>query len=108
MDPHTSSMVRVILTVLVGALGLAGCLPAACTPMLFDAPGSERNPATRLLALSVAAFPIVCLATVLLAWARSGQGAGSLRWFLLPVMNVMMVILALVWSLVVYGGRLAG
>jgi len=56
---------------LIGAFALLA-LPFAAlfalgSAMLFDAPGSERNPLTWLLATLLCASPLVALATIALA-----------------------------------------
>lgn len=36
-------------SIIVGSLGVSGVMPALFSAMMFDAPGSEDNPATKLL-----------------------------------------------------------
>jgi hypothetical protein len=75
---------------LAAVAGLLGVAPALYSVMLFDAPGSERNPAVVALFWSVLTFPVVCFLSVGLAWL-----AYACKWSrtacvvaLLPLVNV--------------------
>jgi hypothetical protein len=65
-------------------------LPVAMLPMMFDAPGSEANPLTWLLAATIAAFPLFCLVGAVLPWFFRRTSFGG--WlFLLPILDIAMV-----------------
>lgn len=55
-------------TVIWVPAGLFGCLMAAFSVMIFDAPGSTRNPGAILLFLGITSFPVACAAAVVLGW----------------------------------------
>ncbi len=89
----------IIATVLFSLGGLVGLLPALTSFFLFDAPGSDKNPATILLFCSAVTFPLLCLVSVVLSWilyARERFTASCWIAFL-PVVNVVAGTLALLW-----------
>ena len=90
-----------------GILGLLGVLPALFSVTMFDAPGSERNPATRLLFWSICTFPAVCLLAVVLAWVLYLGWAHAAANVLvhLPLVNLALILVGAVWLEKVYGGR---
>ena len=57
-----------VMTVIWALAGLVGCIIAAFSVMIFDAPGSTENPAAILYFLSIASFPIVCALAIYRAW----------------------------------------
>lgn len=79
-------------TVCWGMLGMLGCLLALATPMLFDAPGSERDPLTYLMMLSVLSFPLACGAAIVLSWLyHTQQRERAACWStLLPLLSVLL------------------
>jgi hypothetical protein len=99
---------RVLFTVLVGILGVMGVFGAMFAAMMFDAPGSERNQPTRILALSVVTLPVSCLIAIGLAWFFRDRGSASLWLFLLPLLNVVTGAAALFWISAFQGGRFNG
>lgn len=77
--------------------------------MMFDAPGSEENPTTILLFLSVLTFPVVCGISIGLAWilyARKKFKAACTISFL-PVLNLLCGAAALIWLQIFNDGRFA-
>jgi hypothetical protein len=99
---------RVLLTVLLGILAVVGAIPAMFAPMMFDAPGSEKNVATRILAVSAMTWPVSCVVAIGLAWFLRGRGDASLWLFLLPLLNVVAGAAAWCWISVVQGGQFNG
>jgi hypothetical protein len=79
-----------ILTALWALAGLAAVVPAMMTPMMFDAPGSERNPVAIGLAISVAVFPLICLSSAVLPWLFRRRRFAAM-FFLLPVANLALI-----------------
>ncbi|MEL6613188.1 MAG: hypothetical protein AAFQ53_13900 [Bacteroidota bacterium] len=68
-----------IVNVIAAAGVLLWPMLALSTAMMFDAPGSERNPITRLLALSIVTYPIwTILGNVLFWMKRSSAPVGWL------------------------------
>jgi hypothetical protein len=45
-----------------------GLLGAALSPMFFDAPGSQNNPAAWSNALIVVSFPVLCAISIVGSW----------------------------------------
>ena len=99
---------RVLLTVLLGILAVVGALPAMFAPMMFDAPGSEKNRATRVLAISTMTWPVSCVIAIGLAWFFKGRGDASLWLFLLPLLNLVAGFAAFCWISLVQGGQFNG
>lgn len=102
-----------VATVILVVGAVVGFLPAVMTPMMFDAPGSLENPATVILALSVATFPITCILAVLLSWLMAllplmARFPQHYTWACtltgLPLINIAIGGLALVWLLVFNNG----
>ncbi|MEM8559599.1 MAG: hypothetical protein AAGG50_17400 [Bacteroidota bacterium] len=63
-----------ILLAIVNVLAVLGVLVwpilALSTAMMFDAPGSERNPITQMLALSILTYPIWPIVGNVLFWLK--------------------------------------
>ncbi|MDQ6765990.1 MAG: hypothetical protein M3Z22_07825, partial [Verrucomicrobiota bacterium] len=82
-------------------------LPALTSVFLFDAPGSEKNPATIVLFWSALSFPLACLLSVVSSWilyqcdrfTAAGWAA------LVPILNVAGGGAALLWLELFNGGR---
>jgi hypothetical protein len=55
-------------TIIWAVIGLYGALSALLSVMLFDAPGSERQFGTILLAISIVLLPLTCFASILSSW----------------------------------------
>jgi len=91
-------------------LALASALPAMFAVMAFDAPGSERNPATIALVAATMSFPLVAIVAVLESWNRYRQGSFALacRWACLPLVNLAVAAAGVAWITFVQGGRFAG
>jgi small-conductance mechanosensitive channel len=102
-----SNLSWTIATALCVLLGLGGILPAMMSPMMFDSPGSTSNPITIGLAISVALFPLVCLAAALLPWiVRHWRLA---KWvFLLPLVDIGIIIALLAALQYFYDGVFGG
>jgi hypothetical protein len=61
-------VVPLVATFVWGVLIFPGLLGAALSPMFFDAPGSESNPAAWTNALIVISFPVLCGASIAASW----------------------------------------
>lgn len=95
-----------LLTALWVIVGLLAVVPALLSPMMFDAPGSTSNPCTIGLAISVAVFPLVCLAGAGLPWLLRRRP--SSKWlFLLPLLGVAVIAAFVVAQNYFFNGRLA-
>jgi hypothetical protein len=93
---RTFLLVSTIFFVCGGALGL---LPALTSFFLFDAPGSEKNPATILLFWSALTFPLVCVLSLAAAWILYARKHFAVAcWVsLLPLVNLCGGAGALLW-----------
>lgn len=100
----------VTASTIVGGLGLLSVMPALLSVMMFDAPGSQENPATNLLFWSVFLFPLTCVVSVACAWGL--YAAKVRRWAILvtglPMINVLLGVIAIVWLELAYGGKFNG
>jgi hypothetical protein len=89
-----------ILASIALSLGVLLGLPIAFGSLfLFDAPGSENNPAVWVLFWSALTFPLACLVSLGVGWVLY-----ALKWFtscccisLLPAVNVICVGAAMFW-----------
>lgn len=90
-------------------LGVVSVLPAMFAPMMFDAPGSEKNIATIALALSLVSFPIVCGVAVIGSHLCLCSEAHALACSVacLPLINLALGGAGLWWISNVQGGRFA-
>jgi hypothetical protein len=87
--------------------GLLGLLPALTSIFLFDAPGSEKNPATILLFCAALTLPIACLISIILSWTLYARKhfAGACYTSFLPAVNLVCGAAALLWLELFNGGQ---
>lgn len=98
-----------LISVLWILAGVAGLIPALFSVMLFDAPGSESNPATIALALAVATFPFVCFGAAVQALrSAADESGGDYRLLFVPLLNVVVAALAVAWIEAFQNGRFNG
>ena len=78
--------------------------------MVFDASGSEVNPATVALFWSMVTFPAVCALGIAVSWSFywSGRGLVARAVILLPLINVIIGVIAVLCLAAFYGGRFNG
>lgn len=98
------------LSLLWGALGLLGAIPAMFAVMMFDAPGSETNLPTIAAAASIFTFPLVCLFTIIASWAAysSGTSQRALQITALPLINLVVGSGSFAWIEWMQGGKFTG
>ena len=58
----------ILTTVFFCIAGLLSLVPVMMSPMIFDAPGSERNPAAIVLFVCIISFPVICIVSIPLSW----------------------------------------
>jgi hypothetical protein len=88
-------------------VGLGATLPAMMSPMMFDSPGSTSNPIVIGLAISVAVFPLFCLAAAALPWILRHWSLA--KWvFLLPLVDIGVIIALLAALQYFYDGVFGG
>ena len=99
MKQKSARTFLLISTILFSLGGILGILPALTSFFLFDAPGSEKNPATIVLFVSALTLPLVCVIAVSAAWILYAR-----KWFaaacwvsLLPLVNLVGGGGALLW-----------
>jgi len=85
----------------------AGAFVAAMSVMMFDAPGSNENPALILLFCSIAGLPVSLFAGVVLAWiALAMKRDRAALWLsLLPLLPLLTGLIAVLWLQFGYGGN---
>jgi hypothetical protein len=100
----------IIMTIVFGTTGALSLLPAALSVMMFDAPGSTSNPATIIAFLSVFTLPVTCGIGIGFAWMALGKERFRFaRWIIwLPILNVLMLLIAVSILEVKYDGNLSG
>ncbi|MEZ6126753.1 MAG: hypothetical protein R3C49_26850 [Planctomycetaceae bacterium] len=96
-----------ILTAVIGVLGLLSCLRAAVAVTILSGPGATKYPATWALFLAILTFPLVCLVTIWLAWAGFPWPM-PIYIFALPIGNLVMGWLALLWISTFQDGMFTG
>ncbi len=110
MEMKPPSTYLTITSVVFGTLAVLGIMPALFSPMKFDAPGSQENPATQLLFWTTLTFPLVCAFAIATSWGlfalHAYQSARLIA--LVPILNSLAWILALVWLEVAYDGKFNG
>lgn len=58
----------IVATVFFGIAGLFSLPLVMMSPMMFDAPGSERNPAIVIFFWCLISFPVICGLSIFLSW----------------------------------------
>lgn len=83
-----------LMSILWCVLSIPGCLFALMSPMMFDAPGSEKLIAMQLAFWSVLTFPLMCLVSVIGMWMFYGRGQTTAANVAaaLPCVNVLVVV----------------
>lgn len=73
-------------------VGIVSSVAALFAPMLFDAPGTDKNPRVQALALAIVATPVLCLLGAWLPWAFMRRKFAA--WlFLLPLLSISSIII---------------
>jgi hypothetical protein len=109
MTQKSARRYLIISTIVVGLIGAPGVLLALTSFFLFDAPGSEKNPATILLFFSALTLPLVCLLSIVLSWILYARQKFTVACFVafVPIVNVVCGAGALIWLELFNGGRLS-
>jgi hypothetical protein len=90
---------RIVTTIVFGLTGLLGVFPALFSFFLFDAPGSEKNPATIVLFCSALMLPVVCVVSIALSWILCARKHFALACYIsfLPAVNLLGGATVLTW-----------
>ena len=94
-------------TVVLCLVGLGGLALAVTSLFLFDAPGSEKNPAVILLFVCALTLPVTSLLSILVPWvffARKRYRAACVL-TLVPILNLAGGAGALIWLQIFNGGQ---
>ena len=88
-----------VTTFAFGVTGAFGLVLALTSFFLFDAPGSEKNPATIVLFCSALTLPVVCLVSIAMSWLFyiRKHFAVAACVSLLPLVNLACGAAALIW-----------
>ena len=107
LQQKTARTFLIVSTILFSLGGILGLLPALTSFFLFDAPGSENNPATILLFCCALTLPVVCLLALLAAWIlyRRKNYRIACGISLLPLLNITGAVAALLWLELFNGGQ---
>jgi hypothetical protein len=99
--------------ILAGALSFLsvpfGCLAAAMSSMLFDAPGSENNQILWFVFASFLAYPLAALLGPILSWISYGTGhrRASIAFMAMPLIVISAVLVGFILLAARCGGRFA-
>ena len=107
---HQRTRRFLVVTTIASVLGaVLGLIPALTSFFLFDAPGSEKNPATIALFVSALSLPLTCVVAIALSWILYRLGHHAIaRWSsLLPLLNLLTGGLALIYLQLLCNGRFA-
>ena len=97
----------IVSTAVLCLVGFGGLALAFTSVFLFDAPGSEKNPATILLFVCALTLPVTSILSIAVPWivyARKHYRAACLLAFV-PVLNLAGGAGALIWLEIFNGGR---
>ena len=99
MENKSTRPFLIITSIFLLVVGLISVVPAMMSFMMFDAPGSEKNPTTIILFCSVLTFPAACLLAIVLSWILYAcQRQRTACWAaFLPIANLIVAAIALVW-----------
>ncbi|MBA4852959.1 hypothetical protein [Emticicia sp. BO119] len=87
-----------LIALIVNILCILALIPTAVmammSPMMFDAPGSDKNRMLWILAAAVFFLPVVILITQIFAWIKfsSGNYSLSLKIALIPLIDVAFIV----------------
>ena len=87
-----------IIALLINILALLSLIPtgmmAMMSPMMFDAPGSEKNTYVWLMAIAALLLPVLIFITQIIAWVVFFRGnySLSLKIALIPLLDVAFLI----------------
>ena len=107
MTQKSARRCLIISTIVFGLTTLPGVPLALTSFFLFDAPGSEKNPATIVLFWSALTLPVACFGWVALSWILyAKQKFAAATWIsFLPAINLLCGGGALIWLQIYNGGR---
>ena len=61
-------------TIIIGVIWIPSLMLAGLSGMMFDAPGSDKNPLLWFFFFSFLAFPVLCVASVIASWLLFAHG----------------------------------
>lgn len=93
-----------LFALIVNILALLSLIPtgmmAMMSPMMFDAPGSEKNTYLWLMVIAALLLPVLIIITQIIAWIVffKGNYSASLKIALIPLIDVAFLICMLFFS----------
>lgn len=76
MNEHRPILATVV-TIVWGLALFPGAAFAMMSPMMFDAPGSEKSHYVWMLFYCVLSFPVLCVVSIVASWIVFGRMSGS-------------------------------
>lgn len=110
MSPKGALIWLCASSAVLGIVAFGGTFVAAFAVMMFDAPGSENNPATIALFTSLCGLPIVSGTTVVFSWilyVSQRYRAACAITIVLPLLNALAIAAALAYISIVQDGKFA-
>lgn len=109
MNGKLAKMCVIGTSIAWSVLGVFSIFPAIFSVMMFDAPGSGKNPATLALAFSLLTLPVICLFSVTISWVLYSKAAYSKSciWALLPLVNLVVGGAGFAWISLMQDGKFA-
>ncbi len=106
-SPAPSHRAPIAATVILVGLAFVSLLPVGLSIMLFDAPGSEKNPYLLVAFGGIASFPVTCVAAVVCAWIAHGlrRDRVAARVVFLPLLSVAVAIVGIALLSVICHGN---
>lgn len=88
----------ILLDIVFASLSILTVIPLMFSPMLFDAPGSEKNPLIYLFILALLLFPLISCVSFILSIIKLAdyQYRKALKIALLPFAGILFVLLCAV------------
>ena len=87
----------VLNTVLWAAIAMPSLGAALMSPMMFDAPGSQKNPILQVAFWSILTFPLALILAIVVSWVFWLRGNHQIGfwWSCLPYLNALVAAIAL-------------
>ncbi len=105
---NTTRIYLIIASCVFGVLVLPSLPMIMMSAMLFDSPGSEDSSSTILFAISLITYPIVTFIGIVTAWVlfTKKKYLFSIIFASLPILNILIGIIAIIYIAVFCGGNL--
>jgi uncharacterized BrkB/YihY/UPF0761 family membrane protein len=103
----TNKMALIIINILFGVSLMPAVVMAIFSPMLFDAPGSEKSSLTWFLLYGILSFPVLIIISIIATWIFYFTKNYKLAlWVSLsPLLSIAWIILAFILIIVLQNGN---